>query len=981
MTFTLNLSSSSSSLVEGGSSESFILSRGADTLGDLTVNLTTTGSSPSLTDSDYILTVGGIPVTVINGSFSVTIPNGQSAVTMTMTALQEALEFAEAAETLRLNLAAGMGYTVGTNNTASITIAANGFTVTTTAATGEGSLEQAIANANAIAGDDTITFVGAIFTDATPDTILLTSELNLTSNITITGPGAGLLTFSGGGSNRVLTISHGATVNLSGLTIANGFVNASGGGIFNAGNLTIRSSVIQNNTANGSSSDGGGIYTVSGSRLLLQDSTIRNNMAGDDGGGIRNDGNLILLNSTINNNQANGNSTASGGGGLINVVGATASITNSTFSGNLAPNGGAIRNDGNLILRNSTITNNQASVDVGGIVNSFNPLTGAPIGRTTLQNSVIAGNVDLTTAPLYFPDLLGGINAFSDDGNNLIGAITGFNSPISDTTWFGTNLRPLDPLLAPLGDYGGATQTHALLPGSLAIDAGLSTDAPITDQRGISRIGPVDIGAFESRGFTITPSAGTPQSTQISTAFIAPLTVTVVAREGNEPVSGGQVTFKVPTAGASARLASNQATIDRNGDASVNATANDAPGSYRVTAEANGATIPASFSLTNALPNRPPTTQDVTITIDEDQVFYFTPNDFPCNDRDGNSLIAVQITQLPSVGQLFVDSNSNNQQDSSEAVSVDQVILAANLAQLRFAPAADQHGQSYASFQFRVSDGSDFSETATMTINVTSVNDTPILKTRIADRTIVAEIPFQMGLEGVFEDADAGDDRLAYSATLLNGTALPTWLQFDPVTGNFSGTPTNLNVGRLSIRVTVADLAGASTSDTFTLQVNFHTTAFPVTTTQLVGGRGNDIRRVTGTAANDRISALAGDDWVRGLDGDDVLLGGGGTDRLEGGNGNDILMGGKGVDRLIGGTGNDVFVLQKNSGLDIVLDFQDGRDRIGLADGLQFENVWKRRGINNSTELGVRGNGNALMRINNVLPWQIDATDFTTVIA
>lgn len=103
--------------------------------------------------------------------------------------------------------------------------------------------------------------------------------------------------------------------------------------------------------------------------------------------------------------------------------------------------------------------------------------------------------------------------------------------------------------------------------------------------------------------------------------------------------------------------------------------------------------------------------------------------------------------------------------------------------------------------------------------------------------------------------------------------------------------------------------------------------------------------------------------------------------RLEGGNGNDILMGGKGVDRLIGGTGNDVFVLQKNSGLDIVLDFQDGRDRIGLADGLQFENVWKRRGINNSTELGVRGNGNALMRINNVLPWQIDATDFTTVIA
>jgi hypothetical protein len=70
--------------------------------------------------------------------------------------------------------------------------------VTTTADSGAGSLRQAILNANAIAGTDTITFAGSTFTDATPDTITLTSgELVIDSNLRIEGTGANLLKLSG----------------------------------------------------------------------------------------------------------------------------------------------------------------------------------------------------------------------------------------------------------------------------------------------------------------------------------------------------------------------------------------------------------------------------------------------------------------------------------------------------------------------------------------------------------------------------------------------------------------------------------------------------------------------------------------------------------------------------------------------------------------------------------------------------------------
>ena len=405
------------------------------------------------------------------------------------------------------------------------------------------------------------------------------------------------------------------TVTLTNSTVSGNTATASGGGIFGVGTVTLTNSTVSGNTAN--SSSGGGIYgsgvvtltnsTVSGNTavnaggifsggdLTLTNSTVSGNTATTSGGGIFGSINVTLTNSTVSGN------TAGGFGGGIRSAGSVI-LTNSTVSGNTAANnGGGIWSSGGGTITNSTITNNTADADNNGTGN------GGGIFRNgstfTIRNSIIAGNFD---RGLQAPDL--GSNTagvgFINGGNNLIGANDGFAATFATSALIGTIANPINPQLAPLGNYGGSTQTHALLPYSPALNAGNNANAPVgNDQRGATRIfgGVVDIGAFESQGFSLTPLANsTPQSTNINTSFAQLLGIQVTENFVNSPIPNVLVTFAPPSSSASGSFAGNASVLTNNLGIALapTFTANGVSGSYTVAATATGFT-PASFSLTN----------------------------------------------------------------------------------------------------------------------------------------------------------------------------------------------------------------------------------------------------------------------------------------------------------------------------------------------------------------------------------------------
>ncbi|HLO51449.1 MAG TPA: DUF4347 domain-containing protein, partial [Kamptonema sp.] len=245
-------------------------------------------------------------------------------------------------------------------------------------------------------------------------------------------------------------------------------------------------------------------YVPSNTDLTLNSLTFSNGIADKRGGAIyvtSTLGNLTVNNSTFTNNKVT-SSGGSGGGGIFVYYSSTATINNSTFSGNSAEDsGGAIHNIGTLDITNSTFTNNTADSDV---TNSTTFDSGGAIfqnsGTATLKNTLVAGNFDLSTN-IKNPDLSGG--TWTDGGGNLIGDNTGVATSFPAGPLVGTAATPLDAKLGPLANNGGASQTHLLLAGSPAIDAGNNTNAVAltTDQRGTGfpRIvnTTVDIGAVE----------------------------------------------------------------------------------------------------------------------------------------------------------------------------------------------------------------------------------------------------------------------------------------------------------------------------------------------------------------------------------------------------------------------------------------------------------------------------------------------------
>ncbi|MFN2455597.1 MAG: MBG domain-containing protein [Pyrinomonadaceae bacterium] len=393
---------------------------------------------------------------------------------------------------------------------------------------------------------------------------------------------------------------------------ASGGNGGDGGGIYGQGtlnmtNVTVNGNLTGDATQGSTAGRGGGIFIYSGTTTLVN-STVSDNHTGSGsgfigqggfGGGIENNGTLVITGSTISSNTTGSSGFAGDGGiggGILNNFILT--LTNSTISGNVAGGntngggngggaGGGILSGATLTLTNCTVTGNSAFNNNGNGISGGN--------STTVRNTIIAGNGNAGA-----PDVSG---TYNSQGNNLVGnstGSTGFTNGVNGDQ-AGTSNASINPLLAALANYGGPTQTHALLPGSPAIDAGTSNGAPIQDQRGVNRVRAVDVGSFESQGFTIATTGGVSQSSPINTAFASPLIVTITSAF-SEPITGGVVTFAAPASGASGTFrgaTSFNTSINSSGQAGASATANGtAGGPYSVSAMASGASS-ARFSLTN----------------------------------------------------------------------------------------------------------------------------------------------------------------------------------------------------------------------------------------------------------------------------------------------------------------------------------------------------------------------------------------------
>ena len=599
----------------------------------------------------------------------------------------------------------------------------------------------------AITAGETILF-------AVPTVTLTSAELLVSKNLSIDGGSGVTVTRAEGSPNfRIFNVAAGTSVSMRDLTISNGRSTdnsgGAGGGIRNSGTLTLADTTISNNQCVGSDGSGCGVRNHGGAVLTSTSSSVVNNFSAASnsvvGIGISNGGQLFLDNTRVSDNTMTAGGAVFGAGiynssGSVEVVDGL--ISNHLCTGTQAI-GCGIYSNGNLLIRRSTVFGNRARSDGanfgGGIFNE----TG---GTLALENSTISGN---EAAQVAFSAPYGGAGVYNDAGatatlvastvsanasivrnsigraggvyaegtlvtsNSLIdGNSSGFGAPdiggslisaghnifgndiLVTVSGIGTgNQFIVQELVSALGAWGGPQSTHALLPGSPAINAGATpseiqqlavsgtagtftlsfngqTTAPLAfdasagavqaaleglssigsgnvvvvsgathlvmftgaragtnlaeitsagaggasvtqrtlwnggalagDQRGIARPqqGIADIGAFESRGFSLAVTSGDNQVTNVNDPFVLPLSLSV-ASTGDEPVNGGRISYTAPSSGSSASVSPNPVTISGGTATPASVTANGTVGGpYLVAATARGANT-VNFSLSN----------------------------------------------------------------------------------------------------------------------------------------------------------------------------------------------------------------------------------------------------------------------------------------------------------------------------------------------------------------------------------------------
>lgn len=613
---------------------------------------------------------------------------------------------------------------------------------------GHTTLREAINTANSDGVGDTINFANGL----TGKITLGGTQIAITAPMTITGPGSGVITISGGGSSRIFGIddSTSATslaVQISGLTFTQGNAagivdDGSGGAIENNESLTLLNDVF---TGNQCFSDGGAIEN-SGT-LASSNSTFSSNTSQNDGGAVESFNVFTSLNDTFNAN------TAMSFGGAVESA-QIFNATNDTFYGNTGNLGGAISNLATMTTVNVTVTNNVGTLLIGG-VHTEN-------GTWNSLNTIVAGNTTTSTNPATASDAdatnstVNARNTLIGDANSAAGITNGSNGNQvgrATNTIFVTNGNGV-PVLA---NNGGPTQTVALIPGSAAAGTGASMSSLSSAVSNSATSFAVTSATFFSVGDLVKVDSEIVQITGISSQ-----TLTVIR-------------------------AQNSTTAASHSQNAVITLAFDQTGALRPSLDLGAVKAPL---------NHAPVGTAATKTTLEDTSYTFRTTDFGFtdpNDSPPNTLLAVKISTLPANGTLS---------DNGTPVTAGQFILASDISgsKLTYAPTANGNGTPFTSFTFQVKDnggtaggGTDTDPTPkTMSLNVTSVNDAPTAVNGTVSTFVNNTYKFKASDFG-FSDPN---DNPANSLSAVKFTTLPT-------SGTLSDNGTALTAGQ---SVAVADI-------------------------------------------------------------------------------------------------------------------------------------------------------------------------------
>ncbi|MGB3535700.1 MAG: choice-of-anchor Q domain-containing protein [Microcoleaceae cyanobacterium] len=822
-------------------------------------------------------------------------------------------------------------------------------------------------------------------------TLTLTSSV-ITGNRSVSGNIFGRIGNGGGVS------ASSSTVNITNSTISNNSA-ATGGGIFVGDSLlNLTQSTVTDNSVSGgarSSGFGGGISIDSSTTATINNSTISNNIAGGGGSGL--------------------------GGGIINRE-STTTITNSTISGNFAGGvfsigyGGGIHNrTGAIRVSNSTITNNESGIfETEIVVNKGSGISsiGDQYTQTEVVSSIIAGNLN---SDIDF--VLGDINSFISEGNNLIGTGNAVNNFSENTD----QINITDPQLEPLADNSGPTLTHALLPNSPATDAGSNPEGLTTDQRGEPRLErlSIDIGAFERAN---TPPIAVEDNVSMfadtslvedilindndpDNDFFSILSLDTTNTLGTAIINNFSSIFYDP-----GNLFSNLApgdtatdrlnyTIEDEYGSTASATINITIVGVETPTEINSPTVNTSLNqlLQNLLGDNqtPSTVPENTDDLILDLSTLFTSSDnepvtltlLSNNNTElvttslNNNQLSLTLTENKfGLAEITIAGNSNGltvQDTLILAVTIDPSTRIPLINLPAVEPNANPDEIINIQLNSRVTIGSDgndnifgsggnniiLGQKGADYINGEDGADTVYggqANDRIQGGNGNDSIFGNIGNDTVF--AGAGDDWINGNQNndfLVAGTGIDTVFggkNNDTLLAEAGNDQLYGNIGEDLLEGNLGDdsLFGGQDNDI------------------LSGNAGNDL--INGDEGVDLLDGNIGEDTLNGGNGDDILDGGEDNDLLNGGDGNDLLLGASGNDTLTGGEGSDQFVVTQTSGIETIIDFTIGEDLFILDRGLTFEDLTFTQAEDSSL---IQVNNQTLAILNNVAVDRLTVANFT----